>query len=206
MRILVSGSVALVRSVADRYPDSLGHITTPSNFNTPATLAKTGLPFAADNGAYSGLDAGAFRKMLNRIDGLPNLLWVVCPDVVGDASATLRMFEEWRPILGGLPVAFAAQDGLEALPVPWERFCCLFVGGSTQWKLGNHAARLIAEAKDRGKQVHMGRVNTQRRLRYARDIGCDTADGSIFSKMSDKFLLWAVRFVQRERQQPVLWG
>ena len=36
----------------------------------------------------------------------------------------------------------------------------------------------MAEAKARLKWVHMGRVNSLRRLRYASAIGCDSADGT----------------------------
>ena len=54
----------------------------------------------------------------------------------------------------------------------------LFIGGTTTWKLGPAARRLVAEAKARGKHVHMGRVNSQRRYNYARHIGCDSVDGT----------------------------
>ena len=37
---------------------------------------------------------------------------------------------------------------------------------------------LVAEAKERGKWAHMGRVNSMRRYDYARGIGCDSADGT----------------------------
>jgi len=45
----------------------------------------------------------------------------------------------------------------------WRRQChpwtCLFVGGSTAWKLSQAAADLIADAKAMGKCIHIGRVN-----------------------------------------------
>lgn len=53
-----------------------------------------------------------------------------------------------------------------------------FIGGSTAWKLGPHARRLVADAKRRGKWVHMGRVNSLKRFRYAAAIGCDSCDGT----------------------------
>ena len=67
MRILVSGSTRAVRQVAARYPAYLGHLTTPRNGNRPGALAGTGLPWAADNGAFSGLDPALFRKLLARV-------------------------------------------------------------------------------------------------------------------------------------------
>ena len=36
----------------------------------------------------------------------------------------------------------------------------------------------MAEAKAHGKWVHMGRVNSLKRLQYAAAIGCDSADGT----------------------------
>jgi hypothetical protein len=44
--------------------------------------------------------------------------------------------------------------------------------------LGPAAADLAAEARARGLTVHMGRVNSLRRLRYAAAIGCHSADGT----------------------------
>lgn len=48
----------------------------------------------------------------------------------------------------------------------------------TEWKLGPACAELVAEAKAKGKWVHMGRVNSLKRLTYADSIGCDSADGT----------------------------
>jgi hypothetical protein len=99
---------------------------------------------------------------------------------VGDAAATLARSEPWFDRIGalGFPVALAMQDGQENLPVPWDRIDVAFIGGTTEWKLGPPARVLVAEAKARGKWVHMGRVNSERRFQYARHIGCDSVDGT----------------------------
>lgn len=47
-----------------------------------------------------------------------------------------------------------------------------------EWKTGPEAAALAREGKARGKVVHMGRVNSGRRFRYADALGCDSADGT----------------------------
>jgi len=60
---------------------------------------------------------------------------------------------------------------------------CKWVG---EWKLTPGAARLTAEARRRGKDVHMGRVNSLKRLRYAQDIGCTSADGTFIAFGPDK--------------------
>lgn len=54
--------------------------------------------------------------------------------------------------------AYVLQDGQEHLPVPWEEIDAVFIGGSTAWKLGPHAARLVAQARARSKHCHLGRV------------------------------------------------
>ena len=90
----------------------------------------------------------------------------------GDAAATLTRSAPFLPAIRalGYPAALVAQDGLEDLDVPWDDFDVLFIGGSTEWKLGPHARALAAEAKARGKGVHMGRVNSQRRRRKPRTV------------------------------------
>ena len=142
-----------------------------------------GWPWAADNDAYSKWDAGRYRDMLGRIRRREGCMFVTAPDVVGDARETLRRFWEWRDELDGLPIALVGQDGLE--DPPWEAFQAFFVGGTTEWKLGQQAARLVQEANERGKWVHMGRVNSYERGRYARWLGCDSIDGTQFSWFRD---------------------
>ena len=189
MRFLVSGSYAKVLPLAAENPDRWGLIMTPSNNNTPASAAASGLFWAADNGAFSGFDPARFRRFLGRLAGLPRCLFVACPDVVGDARATLARFGEWGAEVAacGQPVAFVGQDGAEALELPWEDFQAWFVGGSTRWKLSQASADLCREAKRRGKHVHIGRVNTLRRMRAAFGMGADSIDGSGLSRRWNKF-------------------
>ena len=109
------------------------------------------------------------------------------PDVVGNAELTLKQFEYWQPIIKSynLPVALVAQDGLDKLEVPWTMFEALFIGGTTEFKLGEYVKELVDEAKLRGKFVHMGRVNSKKRIQYAISIGCDSVDGSGYSMFPD---------------------
>lgn len=191
----MNGTTATLRRVLPGNEDCLGILKAPGGGNAIASIVATGLPWGIDNGAFSGFDPLAFQRLIDGARGSPGLLWVACPDVVADAEATLRQFEEWAPRLEGLPVAFVGQDGLKASQVPWERFACLFLGGSTEWKLGDDAADLAAEAKAREKWLHMGRVNSLRRLWHARSIGCDSVDGTGMSRWGDvhlaKFCKWA---------------
>lgn len=146
-----------------------------------------GQPWAADNGRFSApqdyTDAGYLAWLTKLQSFAPECLFATAPDVVGDAAETLRlslpMFSPIRQL--GYPVALVAQDGLEdlRLSVPWDQFDVLFIGGSTKWKLGPHAANVAAEARYNGRWVHMGRVNSKRRMVYAESIGCDSADGTM---------------------------
>jgi hypothetical protein len=187
--LLVSGATTTVR----RYAASggIGHLLTPANGNRVEALLADGLPFAADNGCYRGLDIRAFRAMCRRLrPHAERVLWVVAPDVVANAYATLVRFWLWRPLLTayGLPVAYVAQDGQEGLPMPWEQIRCLFVGGSTVWKEGPHARALFREAKRRGLWVHVGRVSTQRRMRLFAWAGVDSIDSTAFSRWPDRHI------------------
>jgi hypothetical protein len=159
--------------------------------------------------------------MLEAISYRSGCLFVVAPDVVADAGATLRLFDRWEPLLrcvwatvneddvepGQLvhqPIAFVAQDGQERLPVPWGRFQALFVGGSTQWKLGPHAAALIREAKWRRKWVHVGRVNTLRRIAWCKALGVDSIDGSGFARFTRARLPMGIAALTAPTQQTLL--
>lgn len=139
--------------------------------------------WALDNGCFTDCYPGdeAYLDLLDNLShSRDRCLFVAAPDVVGDASATLVSFHRMahRIRAKGWPVALVLQDGMENLSIPWDKLDWVFVGGSTEWKLGPGAQRLVAEAKARGKMAHMGRVNSLRRLRYATMIGCDTADGT----------------------------
>jgi hypothetical protein len=195
VRLLISGATATLRN----YPGSpyLGHLLVPGAGNSMRDILSTGFPWGADNAAFSGFDPGAFAGLLGRIAGQPGCLFVACPDVVCDARTTLQQFEVWQPVLRqlALPVALVGQDGVEELDIPWDRMQALFLGGSTAWKLSTAAAALAREAKTRGCWVHMGRCNLHRRLRHAYAIGCDSVDGSSFSRWPDHHIPRAVHWM-----------
>ncbi len=158
MLLVNSSPVSLLRDHGR--PDNLGVLIGPRGFgNYPQLEAWR---WAADNDAFLAWDEGRFRRMLGQIEGLDGCLFVACPDVVGDAHATLARFEEWAPIIHaiGQPVAFVAQDGIEGIEIPWDDVDALFIGGTTDFKLGPAAAAVGREAKRLGKWLHMGRVNT----------------------------------------------
>lgn len=190
MRILVaSRPQRVIDYVGERaYQDYFGLLTTPRDGRLPTDAIALGVPWAIDNFAFSNFDPAGFENFLKRMQGYPGCKWVAVPDVVGNALATLEQFMVWHGIIRsyGFPLALVAQDGLQDLSISWNMFEALFVGGSTQWKLGQSAKDIVCEAKLHGKWVHMGRVNSLRRLRYAHSIGCDSVDGSGFARFTKK--------------------
>lgn len=72
--------------------------------------------------------------------------------------------------------------------MPLDLCDAVFIGGSTPWKLSPAAANLAAYAREHGKSVHMGQVNSLRRLRYAASIGAGSADGTYLAFGPDRNL------------------
>lgn len=153
-----------------------------------------GVVWAADNGAYSywsrGLDfdARAFIAMLKRFQGRDDCLFVVAPDMVGDADGTLLLFRAWVGTIRryGFPVAFVLQNGARMETIPWDSFDALFIGGDTAFKVSATAAAFAREAKRRGKHVHMGRVNSLKRIQRAHEMGCDSFDGTGYAMFNSR--------------------
>ena len=160
----------------------IGCIDTPLQGN----VRPAGVTWCADNGAFSDkFDEKKWWKFLtDSAPDAPRCKFAVAPDVVGDAWRTLLRSRPWfKPIRElGYPVAFVAQNGFHLHgPIPWDDFDALFIGGDDVFKLGPHAVDAVHQAKTRGKWVHMGRVNSERRWKFARAIGCDSADGTILA-------------------------
>lgn len=145
------------------------------------SLPPRGRYWAMDNDCFTGrFDVERWRLWLHRYrQHRDRCLFVTAPDVLCDALATMYQFRLWGGEIAamGWPVAFVAQDGQELYPLPPE-MDVVFIGGSTEWKLGPGARAIIAEAKRRGLWVHVGRVNTQRRIRYLKTLGVDSVDGT----------------------------
>jgi len=109
--------------------------------------------------------------------------WVVLPDVICCARATLRMFHLMKKEIPLHKRAIVAQDGSENyndenLSIPFEEIGCLFIGGSTDWK-ETHGLRMAIHCKENYPHiwVHVGRINTKRRLSLFFDHA-DSFDGS----------------------------
>lgn len=162
-----------------------GCMTTPAQGN----VLPEGCWYGADNSMFGkgwpGFEAW-FRWLKETVEryGAERCLFAVAPDEPFDAYRTYHKSLPWLLEIRdlGVPAAFAAQDGCEHGLLPsWDEFDVLFLAGTTEWKIGQVALSLSWEAKSRGKRVHMGRVNSRKRLRIAESFGCDTADGTYFA-------------------------
>lgn len=162
----------------------LAAIVTPKQGN----VLPSGTVYCADNGRYGKGWPGYMKwySWLQRTTtryGQDNCLFAVAPDMPMDAYATLALSLPWLKAIRnlGVPAAFCAQDGSENGLIPWRDIDYLFLAGSTDWKLGPGARLAAAHSNERGIPVHMGRVNSFKRYRYAQQIGCHSADGTFLT-------------------------
>jgi len=159
--------------------DRFGVMTTAAHKCVPVGIRENRW-WACDNEVFADkFTDGRYFGHLERLSAWRgHCLFVVAPDVIGDAKATLERYREYAYRCRHFgPVAFVAQDGQEHLQLP-VAFDWLFIGGSTEWKLGDAAAWCIGEAKRIGKQVHVGRVNSLKRMRHFATLGVDSVDGT----------------------------
>lgn len=187
----------------------IGCMTTPAQGNR----IPDGALYACDNGKFGKGWPGPdrwFDWLEHTVEryGRDRCLWAVAPDVPFDAAGTLAESMPWLARIRelGVPAAFAAQDGCDELGVPWDAFDVLFLAGSTEWKTGPVAERLSREAKERGKGVHMGRVNSRQRLRTAEWFGCDSADGTYLAFGPDKNLALLRGWLEELHRVPSLFA
>jgi hypothetical protein len=207
IRLLVSGATSTLadwrwKETGNRY---LGQLYVPGQWNEPPAM---GLVWAADNGCFHGLDEPLFLRHVQRcaswLGWTTKPLWVAAPDVVGSSTATLQQWPRWSLHIAsvGLEPCFVLQDGMEDRQLPDAR--AFFVGGTTAWKESQAVASLCAEVKRRGYLLHMGRVNTLRRMRWAFEHGCDSVDGSGFSTWPDTRIPRALAWLAHLHEQPLL--
>lgn len=146
--------------------------------------------FAIDCGMYGLVQRGIPEKFdmaryerfieKKQAEAGDRLLFVVTPDMPFSADGTIEAYERYgqRTKATGARTAFVTQDGMQSEDIPWRDVDAIFVGGSTEWKLGQESVALMSEAHRRGKWVHVGRVNSGKKFRAAVSAGADSADGT----------------------------
>lgn len=185
------------------YKDAFGFMLSIEQHNRAGI--RGGMLWMLDNGVYTGkFSDEKWRGLLVELLPYKNTcLGVVVPDVVADYKATLERFDIYAPLVRdfGYKIAFVTQDGLSIQETPWNDFDVLFIGGSNNHKLGCEARALINEGKKREKWIHVGRVNSVRRMFYFWD--CDSCDGteiSINPSRGARLLGRAVREIRNRKQ------
>lgn len=171
-----------------------GEMTQPSEWPP----RRTARGWAHDNAVFTSwkagrpFDDGAFHEHLRQVvDAVARGWWdvsrsgstareaavapdfLVLPDVVADGSASFRKSMEWLPWAEptGWPLYFVVQNGMRAADVAaiMPDVDGLFVGGSSEWKWAT-AAAWGALCVDWDRPLHIGRVGTGKRARWAREI------------------------------------
>lgn len=142
------------------------------------------MPFALDNGAWTAFqrdepfDVSAFERAFELFGERAD--WVVIPDIVAGGLASLDFSLSWIDRLNGCKrLLLAVQDGMTTeviRPLLSDRVG-IFVGGSTDWKLAT-AIEWGQLAHEVGCYMHVGRVNTVRRIRLCAAAGADSFDGT----------------------------
>lgn len=158
---------------------------------SPTGCVRTeGFPYALDNGAWTAFQKGApfdesaFLRAVERVGERAD--WIVVPDVVCDAHGTLDAFDRWwQRLRGSGLLLLALQNGMSESDVDGvlRTGVGLFIGGSDDWK-ERTAAQWGAFARARSLYLHMGRVNTARRISIAASAGCDSIDGTSASRFA----------------------
>lgn len=179
----------------------LGQMVTPNSGNALVD----GVDWALDNGCFNAQwSETRWRSTLERHAGAPRCLFAVVPDVVGDARRTDDLWVRYADTVRslGYQPAYVTQNGCSLIP---SDAAAAFAGGDDAWKLGDENAELIADAKRRGLWAHMGRVNSLRRLRFARFHGYDSVDGTFLAFGPDINLPRLLRYLTAA-SEPTLFG
>ncbi len=148
--------------------------------------------YALDNGAYTAhtqkrpWSEPKFIKALERFGSDAD--FVVVPDVVLGGLESLDLSLSWLPRVSAVARVslIAVQNGMTAAHLSGilSPSVGVFVGGNDEWKEETAEDWAIA-AHAAGAWCHVGRVNTQRRIRICQRAGVDSIDGSGVSKYGD---------------------
>ena len=188
------------------------HLYTPdsprSNIKTSLEL---GFRHAIDNGAWGAFrrgdawDGEGFVKLMKQHGKTAD--FIVVPDIVEGGLKSLDRSMAWLGAClqyGAKDVLIPVQDGM----APWDlkpileinNRIGLFVGGSTEFKLASLPwwGRL---ARRYGRWLHVGRVNSVRRINLCLSSGADSFDGtsvSIYAK--------TINTLDPARHQATMWA
>lgn len=169
-------------------PNSVGVILTPMGGHK---LPENRI-WASDTGCFAKPNNHSDTKYLAWLakhrENAHRCLFATAPDVWGNAEATfsraIPMLEPIRQL--GYKAALVVQDGMTVETIPWEKIDAVFIGGTNPWRASNEVIAICKQAKSLGLWLHMGRVNSLRRMRTAVALGCDSTDGTFVAFGPDK--------------------
>ena len=160
---------------------------------TPFTTGKTnhGFSYALDNGAWRAhqqdipFDEPAFVDMLGKHAAGSD--WIVSPDIVCGGMDSLECSLSWLPRLEiyGRRILIPVQDDMtdeHIMPLVGDGVG-IFVGGSTEFK-ERSLPMWGRVSHETGCILHVGRVNSCRRIALCGAAGATSFDGSGASKFS----------------------
>lgn len=190
------------RNLAALRDSGFGILLTPGKHANPPEWCSL---FAIDNNMWACRDCPqlwddqAFRDLC--VAHGSSAHFVVVPDIVAGGKKSLEFsvswlpycMHFWRPLL-------AVQDGMDERDVGavLERHPSLgiFVGGTTEWKERTmYGWGMVAHAFRR--YLHVGRVNTARRIRLCAEAGADSFDGTSATVFS-----CTIPLIENARRQP----
>ena len=152
-------------------------------------LRTEGMRYALDNGAWSAFvqqepfDEEAFLVAVDRLGEGAD--WIVLPDIVAGGLVSLDYSLRWKERLRGMPtkLLIAVQNGMQIDDVAslLSPAVGIFIGGTTEWKEVT-AQAWGSLARRRNCHLHVGRVNSARRIRICAAAGANSFDGSGVSR------------------------
>lgn len=154
-------------------------------------LRAEGLKYGLDNGAWTAFqqnapfDEKAFMRAVDKMG--ENADWIVLPDIVAGGMRSLDYSLAWLDRLRGLPtpLLIAVQNGMNEDDVRGflSPSVGIFVGGDTEWKEAT-AVAWGSLARKRNCYLHVGRVNSARRIAICAAAGASSFDGSSASRFA----------------------
>ncbi|MFM0348827.1 hypothetical protein, partial [Paraburkholderia sp. RL17-347-BIC-D] len=142
-----------------------------------------GMRYAIDNGAWTAyqrgepFDESAFLAVVEKLGERAD--WIVLPDIVQGGLASLDFSLRWKERLRGIPsqLLIAVQNGMQLEDVAplLSPVVGIFIGGSTEWKEATAEAWGLL-ARRRNCHLHVGRVNSARRIRICAADRLDLED------------------------------
>lgn len=162
----------------DPWPDNFGLILSARQPGSIYPKLEAGVPWLLDNGVFTKkYNEKNWINQMNRYKPFADTcVGIAVPDVLYNSKETLSFYKRYSSTI---PLCYkrliVTQDGMLVTEIPWQDIDGIFVGGSNQHKL-NDCFGIVSFAHKHKKHVHVGRVNSLKRMR--RVWFADTVDGT----------------------------